>query len=155
MSFLKSHLSPLILTLGLAAFSSQATIVEFQTSQGNFKVNLHDETTPKTVENFLKYVTDGDYNETVFHRSVSNFVIQAGGYSLNDDLELAGIDIDDPVINEPVYSNVRGTIAMAKRSGDINSATSQWFFNLNDNGSSQRLDYTEGGYSVFWGGSLG
>jgi len=152
LSSIKSRLSPVLFALSISAlttFSAQATIVEFQTSHGNFKVNLHDETTPKTVENFLKYVTDEDYNNTVIHRSMDDFVIQGGGYSFDGQIPLSAIATDSAVINEPVYSNVRGTIAMAKVPGNINSATSQWFINLSDNSSTQSLDSKEGGYTVF------
>lgn len=131
-------------------FNAQATIVEFQTSHGNFKVNLYDEGTPKTVENFLNYVTDEDYNNTIVHRVEPNFVMQAGGYYYDGTPPIKEIATDSSVINEPVYSNVRGTIAMAKLSGNPNSATSQWFINLKDNSSSgATLDTQNGGFTVF------
>lgn len=131
----------------LFSWSSQATIVEFETSHGNFKVNLHDKTTPKTVENFLKYVTDGDYNNTVVHRLIPNFIMQGGGYSFEGSLPLTPIPTDSSVINEPVYSSVKGTIAMAKKASGPNSATSQWFINYKDN--SANLDVQNGGFTVF------
>ena len=131
----------------LFSFSSYATIVEVETSQGNFKINLHDETTPKTVENFLKYINDGDYNNTVVHRLVDNFIIQAGGYSFEGDFPLTAISTDPAVLNEPIYSNVRGTIAMAKVGGEPHSATSQWFINYDNN--SANLDLQNGGFTVF------
>jgi peptidyl-prolyl cis-trans isomerase A (cyclophilin A) len=131
----------------LFSFSSHATIVEVETSQGNFKINLHDETTPKTVENFLNYINDGDYNNTVVHRLVPDFIVQAGGYSFEGDFPLTAISTDPTVLNEPIYSNVRGTIAMAKVGGNPNSATSQWFINYNDN--SANLDGQNGGFTVF------
>jgi peptidyl-prolyl cis-trans isomerase A (cyclophilin A) len=131
----------------LFSFSSHATIVEFETSQGNFKINLHDETTPKTVENFLKYINDGDYNNTVVHRLVPDFIVQAGGYSFEGNFPLTAISTDPAVINEPIYSNVRGTVAMAKVGGNANSATSQWFINYKDN--SANLDAQNGGFTVF------
>jgi len=131
----------------LLSFSSNATIVEVETSQGNFKINLHDQTTPKTVENFLKYVTDGDYNNTVVHRLVPNFVMQTGGYSLEGGLPLTPINTNATVKNEPVYSSVQGTIAMAKPGNNPNGATSQWFVNYKDN--SSILDTQNGGFTVF------
>ncbi|MFT5299061.1 MAG: peptidyl-prolyl cis-trans isomerase A (cyclophilin A) [Colwellia sp.] len=131
----------------LLSFSSNATIVEFVTSQGNFKVNLHDQTTPKTVENFLKYINDGDYNNTVIHRLKPGFVVQGGGFKFEGDFPLTSIDVDSTVINEPVYSNVKGTIAMAKQANNPNSATSQWFVNYVNNSSG--LDTDNGGYTVF------
>ncbi|NQZ22890.1 MAG: peptidylprolyl isomerase [Colwellia sp.] len=131
----------------LLSFSSNATIVEVETSQGNFKINLHDQTTPKTVENFLNYVKDGDYNNTVVHRLIPNFVMQAGGFSLEGGFPLTPISIDASVINEPVYSSVQGTIAMAKPGNNPNGATSQWFINYKDN--SSILDTQNGGFTVF------
>jgi peptidyl-prolyl cis-trans isomerase A (cyclophilin A) len=131
----------------LFSFASHATIVEFETSQGNFKINLHDETTPKTVENFLKYINDGDYNNTVVHRLVPNFIIQAGGYSFEGDFPLTTISTDPAVLNEPIYSNVRGSIAMAKVGGNPHSATNQWFINYDDN--SANLDLQNGGFTAF------
>lgn len=131
--------------LTAASFTSTATIVEMNTSQGVIEINLFDQQTPKTVENFLSYVQDDSYNETVIHRSVSNFVIQGGGFTFSDSLD--AITTKPSVINEPVFSNVKGTIAMAKLSGDANSATSQWFFNITDN--SAALDTQNGGFTVF------
>ena len=128
---------------------SMATIVEFETSQGNFKVNLHDQTTPITVANFLKYVNDGDYTDTVIHRVEPVFVMQGGGFKFPGDFPLTAIDTDSAIQNEPVYSNVRGTIAMAKVGGNVNSATSQWFVNLANNaGGSSQLDTQNGGFTV-------
>ena len=139
-----------IAALMMASASASATIVEFTTSHGNFTVNLHDETTPITVNNFLKYINDGDYNNTVVHRVVPDFVIQAGGFEFTGTLPLNPIATDSTIQNEPVYSNVRGTIAMAKVNGNENSATSQWFVNLVDNSAgAPALDSTNGGFTVF------
>lgn len=129
-----------------SCFTSNSTVVEFQTSQGNIQVNLFDEDTPKTVENFLAYVNDGAYTDSIIHRSVSNFIFQGGGYTFNG-AELEIIPQNAAVINEPVFSNVKGTIAMAKLGGDPNSATNQWFFNLTD--SSANLDLQNDGFTVF------
>lgn len=130
--------------------SSAATVVEFTTSHGNFKVNLHDETTPITVNNFLNYINDGDYNNTVIHRLVPGFVMQSGGFEFTGDFPLTPIATDAAIKNEPLYSNVRGTIAMAKLSGNENSATSQWFVNLSNNsGGGAALDSQNGGFTVF------
>lgn len=131
----------------LFSFTCQATIVEIKTSQGDFKVNLHDQTTPKTVENFLKYVNDGDYDNTVVHRLIRNFIIQAGGFTFEGNLPLTSIPVDASVINEPIYSSVKGTIAMAKPGSNANGATSQWFINYKDN--SANLDLQNGGFTVF------
>ncbi|MBU2926192.1 peptidylprolyl isomerase [Colwellia sp. 1_MG-2023] len=124
-----------------------ATIVEFQTSQGNFQVNLFDSSTPKTVNNFLQYVEEQHYTNSVVHRVSSNFVVQGGGYTFEGNFPLTRIETNPAVINEPIYSNVRGTIAMAKLGGDPDSATDQWFFNLADNASN--LDLQNSGFTVF------
>jgi len=124
-----------------------ATVVEFETSQGDFQVNLYDQTTPKTVENFLKYVDEGHYTNVVFHRVVPNFIVQGGGFNFDGAWPLARLNTNAAVINEPVYSNVKGTIAMAKLASDPNSATDQWFFNLTDN--SSNLDVQNSGFTVF------
>ena len=127
----------------MAAQSANATIVQFQTVMGDFSVNLYDKTTPKTVENFLNYVKSGAYTNTIIHRSVPGFVVQGGGFKY----PLADAAQNAAVINEPVYANKRGTIAMAKLGGQPNSATNQWFFNLADN--SATLDPQNGGFTVF------
>lgn len=138
-----------IAVITFASLSVSATIVEFTTSHGNFKVNLHDETTPKTVNNFLNYVKDENYKNTIIHRAVDNFVIQGGGYKFTGSLPLEAISTDGIVKNEPVYSNVRGTIAMAKTNA-VDSATSQWFINLVDSSTSgAKLDTEVGGFTVF------
>jgi peptidyl-prolyl cis-trans isomerase A (cyclophilin A) len=130
----------------LASGPAFATNVIMQTPFGEVEIELFDEETPQTVANFLKYVNDGAYANSFIHRSDPGFVEQGGGFSFIDGAPVA-IPTDPPVINEPGISNLRGTIAMAKRSGDPNSATSQWFFNLADN--SANLDNTNGGFTVF------
>jgi peptidyl-prolyl cis-trans isomerase A (cyclophilin A) len=131
--------------LSVVSFTSSATIVEIKTSQGLIKVNLFDQQTPQTVANFLSYVDDAAYNQTVIHRSLEDFIIQGGGFTFSDDFD--AIATKPAVINEPVLSNVKGTLAMAKVSGSPDSATSQWFFNLQDN--SANLDIQNGGFTVF------
>jgi cyclophilin family peptidyl-prolyl cis-trans isomerase len=126
---------------------SYATIVEFQLSHGeSIKINLFDETTPETVDNFLAYVNDGAYTGAIIHRSVSDFVLQGGGFTFDGE-SIQAIASNAAVVNEPIYSNLRGTIAMAKTASSINSATNQWFFNLADN--SSNLDQQNGGFTVF------
>ena len=131
--------------LAFSCFTSQATIVEMQTSHGVIELNLFDQQAPNTVANFLSYIEDDAYNQTVIHRSVSDFIIQGGGFTFTD--ELVPITTKPTVVNEPVLSNVKGTIAMAKLANDENSATSQWFFNMVDN--SEALDTQNGGFTVF------
>ena len=131
--------------LTATSFASHATVVEMQTSQGAIKVDLFDQQTPKTVENFLSYIQSDAYNQTVVHRSIKDSIIQGGGFTFTDDFK--AITTSPAVVNEPELSNVKGTIAMAKVGGDKNSATSQWFFNLKDN--SANLDKQNGGFTVF------
>jgi len=122
------------------------SVVRLSSNLGEFDVGLYDSRTPKTVANFLGYVDRGDYSNTILHRSVPGFIVQGGGFSLNENF------VDDvpqraPVANEPGISNLRGTVAMAKLGGNPNSATNQWFINLGNN--SANLDKQNGGFTVF------
>jgi peptidyl-prolyl cis-trans isomerase A (cyclophilin A) len=123
--------------------TTSATQVDFQTSLGSFRANLFDATAPNTVANFLKYVDDGDYQNSLVHRSVPNFVIQGGGFKA----DFSPIPLDPPIANEFSLSNVRGTLAMAKPTNMPHGATSQWFINLVNN--SPNLDLQNGGFTVF------
>jgi len=118
------------------------TVVKFDTNapltNNDFFVELTSNT-PLTNENFLSYVNDGSYDESIIHRSVSNFVIQGGGFKAptvpadQPGSDPVSIPTKGTVQNEPGNLNKRGTLAMAKLSGQPDSATSQWFFNLSDN----------------------
>jgi len=114
--------------------------------------NETNKTTPITTNNFIEYVSDGSYDKTLIHRLASDFVIQGGGYTWpNASSDEAGgvplrVKSKGEIINEPVNSNLMGTIAMAKVSGQPNSATSEWFINLSNN---QSLDTQNEGFSVF------
>ena len=102
-----------------------------------------------TVANFINYVNQGAYVNTIIHRSVPGFVVQGGGFQLQSGSVIT-TPTNTPVINEFNVSNATGTISMAKLSGDPNSATSQWFFNMANNGTNgNALDTTDGGYTVF------
>ena len=120
-------------------------MIEFKTSKGTFKVQLFDKQAPVSVENFLRYVDEGFFDGTVFHRVIAGFMIQGGGLTA-DMKDKKG---HDPIKNEATngLKNKRGTLAMA-RTNDINSATSQFFINLADN---DFLDNKPGnyGYAVF------
>ena len=104
--------------------------VIFETNRGNFIVELYPEKAPKTVANFMKYVDSGFYKDTIFHRVINRFMIQGGGFStdMSEKQTLA------PIINEAANGllNEPGTIAMA-RTSDPNSATAQFFINLENN----------------------
>jgi peptidyl-prolyl cis-trans isomerase A (cyclophilin A) len=130
-------------------FSNQvlATVVEVRTNVGNFQINLFDEDTPRTVENFLSYVNAGAYTNNVVHRSVPGFVVQMGGFQFNDSFPPDPIATATPVQNEPVLSNVVATVAMAKLNNQPDSATSQFFVNIANN--SSNLDTSNSGFSVF------
>jgi peptidyl-prolyl cis-trans isomerase A (cyclophilin A) len=141
---------PLVVVAGmyfLAMGAVSATEVQIRTVMGDIDVNLFDDITPQTVTNFLSYVNSGAYANNVVHRTEPGFVVQAGGFWYGGVLPLDTVPTGTPVANEAELSNVRGTLAMAKLSGNANSATSQWFFNLGNN--SANLDTQNGGFTVF------
>lgn len=147
---LKKSVLAATFTAALAvSHNAAATIVLVETNMGDFEINLFDQTTPKTVTNFLTYVKDGAYTNSVFHRSLKDFVIQGGGkrYTGNNAAPFIDVPPRSPVDNEPKLSNVRGTVAMAKISNSPNSATTHWYVNVKDN--SANLDRDNGGYTVF------
>ena len=155
MKIMKTKLfSVLLMFICLVTFFSTTTeavptvnpVVRFRTNLGSIDVELLPGSAPLTVANFLGYVRRGDYNNSFIHRSVTNFVFQGGGYIFNDP-NVNTVPQQPPVINEFHLSNIRGTLAMAKLSGDPNSATNQWFFNTVDN--SANLDTQNGGFTVF------
>jgi peptidyl-prolyl cis-trans isomerase A (cyclophilin A) len=123
----------------------QHPVVVFDTSFGPIGIELDPEKAPVTVENFLKYVDSGFYDNLVFHRVIPRFMIQGGG--MDADMKEKEEGKRKPIKNESGngLSNVKGTIAMA-RTDDPNSATCQFFINLVDN---VRLDTFGGGYTVF------
>lgn len=105
--------------------------VKFETSQGNFVVQLDKAKAPVTVENFLTYVKEGFYNGTIFHRVIPGFMAQGGGFSTDYQQKPTKAPIKIEADNG--LPNKRGSIAMA-RTGDPNSATAQFFINFIDNG---------------------
>lgn len=121
-------------------------MVKLETGKGNIVVELDEAGAPVTAANFLRYVKEGFYDETVFHRVIPSFMIQGGGFTADMRRKKA----HEPIVNEASngLKNNRGTIAMA-RTNNPNSATSQFFVNHVDNDS---LNYVEGrnpGYAVF------
>ena len=152
----RSGVAGVPLTVDLAsAFGTESIddqVVRF-TSQFNsgttpivMDMALFSNRTPVTRQNFLKYVTDGDYVNSFIHRSISDFVIQGGGFRISNS-NIVSIPTDPPIANEFGISNTLGTVSMAKVGGDPNSATSQWFVSLGEN--SDILDPQNGGFTVF------
>ena len=130
-------------TPATVAPTTQPTVV-METSYGTLTIELDNRKAPQTVANFLSYVKDGSYDGSLFHRVIPGFVVQGGGYDAN----FTQLSTRAPVVNESRdgLSNRRGTIAMA-RTQDPDSATRQFYFNLQDNLS---LDAGMGaGYTVF------
>ena len=138
----KLHLLFLALCLILSGISSaketaatnktkgKNSMVTLKTNFGDIKLELFEKEAPVTVKNFLDYVKSGFYKDTIFHRVISGFMIQGGGF----DTSFTQKKNNDPIVNEAQnqISNKRGTIAMA-RTQVVNSATSQFFINLVDN----------------------
>lgn len=123
-------------------------MVKFHTNYGVITLALYDEQAPLTVKNFLSYVSNGHYDNTVFHRVIDNFMIQGGGFDSN----MMQKKTLEPIQNEASngLKNETYTIAMA-RTSDVHSATSQFFINVKNN---SFLDFTSPttqgyGYCVF------
>ena len=132
------------LVLGAAA---QAQVVKFSTSEGDFRIKLDAEKAPKTVANFMQYVKAGHYNGTIFHRVIPGFMIQTGGYTQK--LQQKPTKPPIPLESNNGLLNVKGSVAMA-RTGDPNSATSQFFINVTDNPFLDAANASDGrGYAVF------
>ena len=126
-------LSAAFMTAPVAA--QTAPKVKFVTTEGDFVVEVYPDKAPKTVDNFLQYVKDKHYDGLIFHRVISNFMVQGGGY----DAKYAEKATRPPVVHEGREAlakggakNVVGTLAMA-RTNDPNSASSQFFINVKDN----------------------
>jgi peptidyl-prolyl cis-trans isomerase A (cyclophilin A)/peptidyl-prolyl cis-trans isomerase B (cyclophilin B) len=108
--------------------------VDIRTSAGTIRIELYPAKAPKTVENFLQYVRDGQYNGTIFHRVIDGFMIQGGGFDKGFQQKRTRA----PIVNEAQQAvkaglkNEVGTLAMA-RTADPNSATAQFFINVADN----------------------
>jgi peptidyl-prolyl cis-trans isomerase A (cyclophilin A)/peptidyl-prolyl cis-trans isomerase B (cyclophilin B) len=125
--------------------SEENAMVRFETSHGDFTVELDESSAPISSKNFLRYVDEGFYDGTIFHRVIPGFMIQGGGFT-GDMQHKSG---HPPIRNEADngLKNQRGTLAMA-RTNDLHSATSQFFVNLVDN---DFLNHRSGnfGYAVF------
>ncbi len=134
-------------TLGVGSAQAANPVVVMETSLGKITIELFPEKAPVTVKNFLKYVEDKHYDGTIFHRVISNFMIQGGGMSPSMEEKKTR----DPIKNESTngLKNDRGTIAMA-RTNQPHSATSQFFINVKDNNFLNQEIARDGvGYCVF------
>jgi peptidyl-prolyl cis-trans isomerase A (cyclophilin A) len=127
-----------------AAFAQK---VKLATSMGDIVVQLDNAKAPKTVENFVQYVKAGHYDGTIFHRVIENFMIQGGG--MTADMKEKATRAPIPLESKNGLTNLRGTIAMA-RTPNPNSATSQFFINVQDNDFLNAAKSPDGhGYAVF------
>ena len=125
-------------------------MVLIATTHGDIRLELFPDKAPMTVENFLSYVENDFYADTVFHRVIEDFMIQGGGFALEEDGQIAQKPTDEPVENEAKNGlrNARGTVAMA-RTAEPHSATSQFFINHKDNGNLDYPSFDGWGYTVF------
>ena len=143
----------LFLSSGLAWAQDEAAEgnpkVTMHTSKGDIRIELYRDQAPVTVENFLQYARDGFYDGTIFHRVISHFMIQGGGFTADGERKQTREPIENEADNG--MKNLRGTVAMA-RTNDPHSATAQFFINveLNPNldhkGTANSRDW---GYAVF------
>jgi cyclophilin family peptidyl-prolyl cis-trans isomerase len=146
----------LIALAGTPQFARAGTLAQFRTTFGDIEVELYDQDKPATVQNFIRYVQSGRYTNEFSHRLIPGFVLQGGGFFVSNrgttNWTSTAVATYPPVTNEfstgKFYSNVFGTIAMAKTS-DPNSATSQFFFNLTNNSASLDNTNNSGGFTVF------
>ena len=154
---LKSALCALVLSVALPFTAHAAkdaakapagyTDVVFETSAGNFTIRVNSTKAPVSAENFLKYVDDGFYNGTIFHRVINNFMVQGGGFTPDLKQKTPRGSIKNEAGNG--LKNIMGTVAMA-RTNEINSASSQFFINVADNTFLDRKEARDGvGYAVF------
>jgi peptidyl-prolyl cis-trans isomerase A (cyclophilin A) len=131
------------LGIGLSAHAQATQKVRLTTSMGDIVLELDKAKAPKSVDNFVQYVKAGHYDGTIFHRVIDGFMVQGGG--MKADMSEKPTRAPIPLEAGNGLSNVRGAVAMA-RTGNPNSATSQFFINVVDN---LRLDSYGGGYAVF------
>ncbi|MBP6720184.1 MAG: peptidylprolyl isomerase [Rhodoferax sp.] len=124
-----------LFSIASTAIAENAPRVKFNTTAGDFVVEVYPDKAPKTVDNFLQYVKDKHYDGTIFHRVIENFMVQGGGF----DAKYVQKKVRPPVVHEGREAlakggqkNVVGTLAMA-RTNDPQSATAQFFINVKDN----------------------
>lgn len=129
-----------------SAFAADAPQLKFATSLGDFVVELYPDKAPKTVENFVQYAKDKHYEGTVFHRVIDGFMVQGGGFTA--DMKEKATRPPVPLEANNGLKNDRGTIAMA-RTSNPNSATAQFFINVQNNTSLNAPSPDGYGYTVF------
>jgi cyclophilin family peptidyl-prolyl cis-trans isomerase len=130
----------LLFALSLAC-GRAGTLAQFRTIFGDIELELYDQDKPVTVQNFIRYIQGAAYQDAFSHRLVPGFVVQGGGFAVSNrgttNAGISQIPTFAPITNEFAvgrrFSNVYGTIAMAKLGGNTNSASSQWFINLANN----------------------
>lgn len=137
------------LLLSQTAAAQTNTVVRVSTTYGDFSIELYGDAAPQNVQNFLNYVNRGAYAGSYFHRldTTSNNVLQGGGFTFQPWVGPIAIPADPPVPLEYNLPNVRGSIGVA-RTTDPNSATSQWYINLEDNTEGFGPTATSAGYTV-------
>lgn len=140
-------IATLCLLISFSAIAKHPVVV-METNQGTIELKLFEDKAPGTVKNFLRYVNEGFYNQTIFHRVIDGFMVQGGGYTV----DLKKKKTHAPIKNEANngLQNTTGTVAMA-RTMDPHSATAQFFINVNDNSSLNHMSQTPRGwgYCVF------
>jgi peptidyl-prolyl cis-trans isomerase A (cyclophilin A) len=129
-----------------AAYAQAVTQVRFQTTLGNFVVEVYPGKTPKTVQNFVQYVQDKHFDGTIFHRVIGDFMVQGGGFT--PDMAQKPTRAPIPLEIDRSLKNERGMLAMA-RTGNPNSATAQFFINVVDNPMLNAPQPDGYGYAVF------
>jgi peptidyl-prolyl cis-trans isomerase A (cyclophilin A) len=142
---MKTILSVFMLFASLSVWAKNPVVI-IETNMGSIEVELNEEKAKSTVDNFLGYVNDKFYDGTIFHRVIDKFMIQGGGMDekLQEKKTKGPIKID----SKNGLRNDNGTIAMA-RTGDPNSATSQFFINVSDNDALNYPGQDGYGYTVF------
>jgi cyclophilin family peptidyl-prolyl cis-trans isomerase len=138
--------TPVVIPIGgLFNDPDVSSAARLTTDLGILDFAFYPDSAPLTVANFLSYLERGDFANTFFHRSVTDFIVQAGAFRA--DATASAVPTTLPVVNEPLITNVRGTVAMAKTPNNPNSATNQFFINLANNASN--LNNQNGGFTVF------
>lgn len=142
----RSFLIACLVLLGIGVAQAAPTEVLMKTSKGDVTLTLDAEKAPLTVQNFLRYVDEGFYNDTIFHRVIPGFMVQGGGLTA----DLNKKETHEPVQNEAKngLKNKRGSIAMARTSSP-HSATAQFFINHRDNPNLDYPSFDGWGYAVF------